>query len=114
MPYSPAAISAANARYGLTSPPGIRVSTRSAGPCPTTRKPHVRLSRPHASVVGAHEPAANRLYELMFGAKNTASSRPHAICPARYCRKMSLSPANALSSPRHSDEWMWHELPIHV
>ena len=28
IPCSPAAISAANARYGLTSPPGIRVSTR--------------------------------------------------------------------------------------
>ena len=58
MPSSPDAISAANARYGFTSPPGIRVSTRRERPCPTTRKPHVRLSSPHASVVGAHEPAA--------------------------------------------------------
>ena len=49
---------AANARYGLTSPPGIRVSTRSACPWPTTRKPHVRLSWPHARVVGAQLPAA--------------------------------------------------------
>ena len=49
---------AANARYGFASAPGIRVSVRSAGPCPTIRKPHVRLSWPHASVVGAHEPAA--------------------------------------------------------
>ena len=49
----------------------------------------MRLSTPHASVVGAHEPAANRLYELMFGAKNSASSRAHAICPARYWRNVS-------------------------
>jgi hypothetical protein len=58
MPASPAAISAAKARYGFASAPGIRVSVRSAGPCPTIRKPQVRLSRPHASVVGAQEPAA--------------------------------------------------------
>ncbi len=49
---------AAKARYGFASAPGIRVSVRSAGPCPTIRKPHVRLSRPQASVVGAQEPAA--------------------------------------------------------
>ena len=58
IPCRPAAITAANARYGLTSPPGIRVSTRRAFPCPTTRNPHVRLSFPHASVVGAQLPAA--------------------------------------------------------
>ena len=58
IPCNPAAISAANAKYGLTSPPGIRVSTRSPGPRPTTRNPHVRLSFPQASVVGAHDPAA--------------------------------------------------------
>ena len=49
---------AAKARYGLTSPPGMRVSTRRALPCPTTRYPHVRLSFPQASVVGAQLPAA--------------------------------------------------------
>ena len=74
----------------------------------------MRLSTPHASVVGAHEPAANRLYELTFGAKNNASSRAQAICPARYWRNVSVSPANALSPPRQSDEWMWHDEPIHV
>src|SRR5579862_4609451 len=104
MPYSPAAINAANARYGFTSPPGIRVSTRIADPEPTTRNPHVRLSRPQANVVGAHDPAAKRLYELMFGAKNTANSRPHAIWPARYDRNTSVSPANADVPLRHSDE----------
>ena len=46
----------------------MRDSTRIAEPEPTMRNPHVRLSRPHASVVGAHEPDANRLYELTFGA----------------------------------------------
>jgi hypothetical protein len=54
------------------------------------------------------------LYELIAGAKKIASSRAHAICPATNCLKTSVSPANALSSPRHSDEWMWHELPIDV
>ena len=67
----------------MTSPPGIRVSTRSACPCPTTRKPQVRLSCPQASVVGAQLPAAYRLYELIVGAKKIASSFAHAICPAR-------------------------------
>ena len=84
-----------------------------AGPEPTIRKPQVRLSRPHASVVGAHEPAAKRLYEFTFGAKKSASSRAHAICPARYCRNVCVSPANALSPLRQSDEWMWHDDPIH-
>ena len=87
MPCSPAAISAANARYGLTSAPGIRVSGRRDAPCPTTRNPHVRLSWPHASVVGAQLPATKRLYELTVGAKKIASSRAQAICPARYARE---------------------------
>ncbi len=83
MPYSPAARSAENARYGFASAPGIRVSARSAEPLPTTRNPHVRLSYPQASVVGAQLPAAKRLYELIVGAMNTARSAAHAICPAR-------------------------------
>ena len=37
---------------------GIRVSARRALPFPTIRKPQVRLSCPHASVVGAQLPAA--------------------------------------------------------
>ena len=55
MPWRPPAIVAANARYGFTSAPGMRDSTRKPPPWPTTRKPHVRLSRPHASAVGAHD-----------------------------------------------------------
>ena len=37
--------------------------TRTAGPAPwpMTRSEHVRLSRPHATAVGANEPAAKRL-----------------------------------------------------
>ncbi len=112
MPCRPAAITAAKARYGLASPPGMRVSARRAAPCPTTRKPQVRLSLPQASVVGAHEPAANRLYELIVGARNTASSLKQAICPASQ-RENSVSSSRKHGSPsRHSDEWMWHELPI--
>ena len=55
-------------RYGFTSPPGTRFSTRSDEPWPTTRSAHVRLSTPQAMPVGAKLPFANRLYELMFGA----------------------------------------------
>ena len=47
------------------------------------RKPHVRLSWPQASVVGAQLPAAKRLYELIVGATKIASSAAHAIWPAR-------------------------------
>ncbi len=61
MPCSPAAISAATARYGLTSPPGTRFSTRSDSPWPTTRSAQVRLSVPQAIAVGAKLPATNRL-----------------------------------------------------
>src|SRR5579884_3296489 len=89
----------------------MRVSTRSAAPCPTTRKPQVRLSRPQASVVGAHDPAAKRLYEFTFGAKKIASSRPHAIWPARYWRNSSDSPAKTFCPSRHSEEWMWQDDP---
>src|SRR5207342_2102795 len=110
----PAAISAANARYGFTSAPGMRVSTRRLEPCPTTRKPQVRLSRPQASVVGAQLPTMKRLYELIVGARKIASSHAHAICPARKWRNSSVSPANAFSSPRHRLAWMWHEDPTSV
>ena len=49
---------AAKARYGFVSAPASRLSTRSPGPCPTTRNAHVRLSTPQASVVGANDPQA--------------------------------------------------------
>ena len=52
---SPAAIVAAYARYGFTSAPGMRDSSRNDAPWPTMRNPHVRLSRLHASAVGAHD-----------------------------------------------------------
>ena len=78
------------------------------------RKPHVRLSWPQASVVGAQLPAAKRLYELIVGARKIASSFRQAIWPARYCLKTSDSPAKAFSPSRQRLEWMWHELPIHV
>src|SRR3954447_1431941 len=78
------------------------------------RNPHVRLSCPHASVVGAQLPAAKRLYELIVGATKSARSAAQAICPARYRLKTSDSPANAASPSRHSDEWMWQDEPTHV
>ena len=46
----------ASARYGLTSAPGIRHSTRRPAPWPTRRNPHVRLSTPQTAAVGAHDP----------------------------------------------------------
>ena len=46
----------ATARYGLTSPPGTRFSSRSEAPWPTSRNAQVRLSRPHLIAVGANEP----------------------------------------------------------
>ena len=67
------------------SPPGNRSSTWSAGPRPTSRKPVVRLSRPQTTLTGAHESDAYRLYELMNGAMNTASSRESVIIPAMNC-----------------------------
>ena len=61
MPCRPAAIIAASARYGFTSAPGSRFSTRFASPWPTTRIEHVRLSLPQATAVGANEPSTKRL-----------------------------------------------------
>jgi hypothetical protein len=52
---------AARARYGLTSPPGTRFSSRSEEPWPTTRRAQVRLSWPQATAVGAKLPAVYRL-----------------------------------------------------
>src|SRR4249919_1192025 len=106
MACNPAAITAAKARYGFASPPGIRVSARRAGPCPTTRNPQVLLSLPQASVVGAHDPAANRLYELIVGARKIASSSKQAICPASQRENSPSSVAKHGAPSLHSDEWM--------
>ncbi len=61
MPCRPPAISAATARYWLTSPPGARHSIRMPWPWPTTRSAQVRLSIPQAIAVGAKLPSTNRL-----------------------------------------------------
>ena len=58
MPSMPIAMIAANARYGLQSPPGRRDSSRMPLPCPTTRNAQVRLSSPQTIAVGANEPCA--------------------------------------------------------
>src|SRR3712207_7575915 len=82
------------ARYGLTSPPGRRFSTLSDGPWPTTRMEQVRLSFPQATAVGAKEPTANRLYELMLDRKSTRLNSSHAnISYAVFCLK---------KKPRHA------------
>jgi hypothetical protein len=54
------------------------------------------------------------LYEFTFGARKIASSFRHAIWPASQPLNSAVSPSNALSEPRQSDEWMWHDEPIHV
>src|SRR5436305_5342144 len=98
MPYSAPAAIAAIARYGFTSPPGTRFSTRNAlgatpnpareaspgGPdrAPTTRSAHVRLSKPQRTAVGANDPGRNRLQELTFGAYSRVNSRMVASSPA--------------------------------
>ena len=51
----------ATARYGFTSPPGTRFSTRSDWPWPTRRSAQVRLSTPQRTAVGAKLPGTNRL-----------------------------------------------------
>src|SRR3954466_9978016 len=90
----------------------MRFSTRRPWPWPTTRIEQVRLSLPQATAVGANEPLAKRLYELMFGAYHSVSSRRQASCPATNDSNSFLSPANALDpSSRASEQWMWHELP---
>ena len=60
-PLRPAAIIALSARYGLTSAPGRRFSSRRPSPWPTTRSEQVRLSLPQVTEVGANEAAAKRL-----------------------------------------------------
>ena len=67
-------MSAAKARYGLTSPPGIRVS----------RKPHVRLSCPQAGVVTPSQPedtvvSGTGIVTADFG----AAARGVALAPSR-------------------------------
>ena len=71
----------------------------------------MRLSYPQASVVGAQLPAANRLYELTVGAKKIASSRAHAIWPARNCPKTVSSSPKTFFPSRHRLEWMWQDEP---
>ena len=61
-PSSPAAITAAIARYGLMSAPGQRVSSRvDLGEPGITRKLAVRLSTPHVGFTGAQKPSTSRL-----------------------------------------------------
>src|ERR1700687_1069185 len=91
----------------------MRDSVRRCWPWPTMRKPQVRLSWPQASVVGAHVPAAYRLYELMVGARKIASSDACAMRPARDCLKVGASPPKALRASFHKLECTCHELPIH-
>ena len=53
---------AATARYGLTSDPGQRVSSRvDFGEPAITRKLAVRLSTPHVGFTGAQKPSTRRL-----------------------------------------------------
>ena len=91
---------------GLTSPPGIRHSTRRAPPEPDDPEP----ARPvvEAPRERRRRPRARRvpLVRVDVGAKNTASSRAHAIWPARYCPNSTSSEPNAGEPSRHNDEWM--------
>ena len=53
------------------------------------------------------------MYEFTFGARKIASSFACAIQPASHEPKSSSS-VNDGSSPRQSEPWMWHELPIQL
>ena len=57
IPAIPAAIMAASAKYGFTSPPGTLFSKRSEWPDPTKRIAQVLLSLPHFIAVGAKDPS---------------------------------------------------------
>src|SRR5262245_45670238 len=104
------------------SPPGKRFSTWRLLPWPTSRKPVVRLSRPHTTLTGAHESDAYRLYELMFGAMKIASSRLSCIIPAMNWARVSDMPYGRLdlgSCVRDFEPslfqtliWRWPELPV--
>src|SRR5437879_12059751 len=81
-------------------------------PCPITRMAQVRLSWPHATAVGANMPGTYLLYELIWGANSSVSSRRAASCPARKCSNSVLSAANTFEpSDPASDKCTWHELP---
>ena len=119
MPCSAAATMPAIARYGLTSPPGVRFSTRTdSAECPTIRSAQVRLSRPHRTAVGANEPGWYRLYELMFGAYSRLKSRIVASRPAstdspsvRQVRRPVAGHRRGRRRESRSEKWMWQELP---
>ena len=107
IPCSPAAITAANARYGFASPPGIRVSARRAAPWPTTRNPQVRLSFPHASVVGAQRPGREALVRVDRRREEQrelleAGDLPGEPAPRTAARR----PRSTRSPSRQSEEWM--------
>src|SRR6478735_5576590 len=97
----------------------MRDSTRYAGPWPTRRRPQVRLSRPQATAVGAHESGWNRLYEFTVGANRRASSREAWTRPPSHQRNVSLMLWGFLAShicdflPLRSQrlEWMWQDEP---
>src|SRR5205814_96506 len=83
-PSSPAASTAATARYGFMSAPGQRVSSRvDFGDPEITRKEAVRLSTPHVGFTGAQNPSTRRLYELIVGQYIGAISMSAPTCPAR-------------------------------
>src|SRR5688572_20707031 len=105
----------------------MRFSMRNELPCPTTRKPVVRLSIAQAMRVGAQLPGWNRLYALIVGAKKQHSSRLYFICPPRNWRKYFDGPFALASQNRFSPwpelvegppllmlMWMWQLLPASV
>ena len=61
---------------------------------------------------GAHEAFANRLYELIVGARRSASSFPQAIQPARKRSNTSDLPEKAFVPSCQRLAWMWQLFPI--
>src|SRR5438445_9246152 len=116
MPSRPAAIVPAYARYGLVSAPGMRLSSRYDGPCPTSRNAQDRLSCPTAIAVPANRSGTYRLYELMVGAYIRPRSIEFVNWPETNAPNRSDMPSSAQSSgdPSVSDhrlKWRWQEDP---
>ena len=117
-PCRPPASIAAIARYGLTSPPGSRFSSRALGPWPTSRTAQVRLSWPQATAVGANEPVGEplvgvdvrRVQQGEVAPSWPASRRRTSRTAASGARRRRPRTRSSPSVPR-SDRWMWQELP---
>src|SRR6058998_3962272 len=114
MPSAAEAATAARARYGLASAPGLRHSRRqSPGRSERiARTAQERFSYPHVALIGANHPGTRRLYELTVGFRSSdaagrCSSTPATDAENTAGNASAASAANAFVSPSHHDMWTW-------